>query len=955
MKFIPHLFFRSGRDLFKTGMVLIVLAGLIGLSQRVPTVAAGSNCQASSPSYTVTVCITVPADGAGVSGLQTVTATVNVTVPNPGISKLIFYLNGQYLITDYQAPYTFILPTEKWVDGAELLAVEVIMKDGFTSQRASISISFNNGITEPPVNNNVFTPKNGTTPPAGQAFVLAAAGDGADGATNAGNVTDMIAAWDPNLFLYLGDVYDDGTSAEFYNWYGVGNVFYGQFRPVTNPVIGNHEYAAGGVAPGYFDYWDNVPNYYSYNAAGWHFIALDSNCGLLHICGVGQAEYQWLVNDLATHTNTCALAYFHHPVFNVGEEGNSPLMNDMWALLAQSGVDIVLTGHDHDYQRWEPLDESGLPGPTGTTQFVSGAGGHGIQHFVTSDSRMVVGFDDTSPNPFGALRLQLNDDGAGYQFINTSGDYLDYGSIACSGAPEDTISPTKPTHLTATSDNPQLVSLAWSPSTDNVGVTGYDIYRDGVFLVNIPPMTNYDDTTVQPDTTYSYRVRARDAAGHSSSLSSSISITTPGLLFSDGFESGDFSQWTSMAGLVIQQQDVFAGQYAVRGSSTGTATYAYKQLSTNQSELYYRLLFKVVSQGANSVYLQRFRTSANSAVLGVFVSSTSKLGYRNDVTGMTTTSSTSVAPGVWHELQTRVLVKGGVSETDIWLDAVHISALSKTLNLGTTAIGRLQMGENATGRTYNIVFDRVALSSNFIDSFNPTEGNYPPTPTLTVTLTPTLTPTRTPTNTRTNTPTRTPTATITPTKTPNTTFVTFNSSTAFDGWILESGETTNTGGSLNKIATTLNVGDSVVNKQYRAILSFDTASLPDTAVISAATLKFKYAGKTGTLPFSTHGNLLADIRNGAFKGNAALQLGDFAAAASKGKVLIFTNNMVASWYSQSFTAADFQYIDLNGVTQFRLRFSKDDNNDFGADLLKIYSGEAALADQPQLIIEYYIP
>ena len=206
--------------------------------------------------------------------------------------------------------------------------------------------------------------------------MLAAAGDGASGETAAGDVTGLIASWNPNLFLYLGDVYEDGTSTEFYNWYGTESTFYGRFRSITNPVIGNHEYQSGGIAPGYFDYWDNIQRYYSYDAAGWHFIALDSNCGLVPSCAVGQAQYQWLLSDLSTHTNVCTIAYFHHPVYNVGPEGYTTSMNDLWALMAQHGVDIVLTGHDHDYQRWKPLDENGNPSVTGITEFVVGGGGH---------------------------------------------------------------------------------------------------------------------------------------------------------------------------------------------------------------------------------------------------------------------------------------------------------------------------------------------------------------------------------------------------------------------------------------------------------------------------------------------------------------------------------------------------------------------------------------------------
>lgn len=752
MKELFSLFSRSKGGLFRILMALIIGINLVTLLPSRSTLAAGNSCKTSGPAssaYTLTVCITSPADGTTISGSKTISATVTMNGTNSGVSKLIFYLSSEYLITDFQSPYTFVLPTTKWVDGSRMLEVEVLMKDGFTSDRAFIVLNFNNGITQQPVNNKTFTPSIGTNPPAGQAFTLAAAGDGADGAMYAGNVTDLVASWNPNMFLYLGDVYEDGTATEFRNWYGTSNTYYGRFRSITNPIIGNHEYSPGGLADGYFDYWDNVPRYYSYDAADWHFIALDSNCGLIPVCAVGQAEYQWVKNDLSTHNNICTIAYFHHPVFNVGPEGYGTRMNDIWALMAQYGVDIVLTGHDHNYQRWKPLDGSGAVSTTGITQFVAGGGGHGTQQFITSDSRLAIGFD-TTPAAFGALRFQLNPYGAGYQYINTAGKMLDSGSIACSGAPADATAPSKPTNLSASPSTPQLVQLTWTASTDNVGVTGYSIYRNGTLLTNIGPVTSFDDTMVQPGVTYSYQAQAWDAAGNLSSQSSSATVTTPLLLFSDGFESGTFAQWTNNSGLKIQQQQVYAGVYAARATSTGTATYAYKQLSQTQNDLYYRLWFKLISQGANSVYLQRFRTGSNGAVLGVYVNSNSKLAYRNDIAATTTTSETVVTSGVWHELQVHVLINGTAGGTEVWLDGTRITDLSQTQDLGTTAIGRIQLGESSSGRTYDVAFDEIALSTKFIGSSSspvvtPTPTNLgSPTSTPTPTKTPTPTPTSTP-------------------------------------------------------------------------------------------------------------------------------------------------------------------------------------------------------------------
>jgi len=184
------------------------------------------------------------------------------------------------------------------------------------------------------------------------------------------------------------------------------------------------------------------------------------------------------------------------------------------------------------------------------------------------------------------------------------------------------------------------------------------------------------------------------------------------------------------------------------------------------------------------------------------------------------------------------------------------------------------------------------------------------------------------------------------------------SAKAADGWVLESSEFSNIGGTLNNTASTLRVGDDAGNAQYRTFLSFDTSILPENAVITSVTLKFKYAGASGTNPFNTHGLLLVDVRRGAFSNDVALQLEDFAAKGTelkyKAKVLTYTDAAVDNWYSQSFDPLDFGFIHTDGVTQFRLRFSKDDNNDFGADFLKLFSGNTIVANRPQLIIKYEI-
>jgi hypothetical protein len=353
-------------------------------------------CKTSIPgsdAYSVTVCLTSPANGGTVIGTASVSATVSANSRNgttpPGIKWLVFTLDGGYVLTEYGQPYSFSLPSARWVDGAHALQVQATMDDGFSSDPAALNLSFSNGVTQPPVNSNTFTPTSGTTPGLGQPFVLAAVGDGASGEAAEAAVVDEIASWNPNLFLYLGDVYEKASPTEFANYYDKGGTLFGRFRAITNPTIGNHEYSFDAQASGYFDFWDNVPHYYSFNAAGWHFISLDSTSQYGQTAP-GTAQYQWLQQDLAADGSPCTLVYYHHPLFNVGPEGATTRMSNIWSLLAQHGGILVLNGHDHDYQRFMPLDGSGAPDANGVTEIVSGAGGHGVQQAVTFDSRLAA-------------------------------------------------------------------------------------------------------------------------------------------------------------------------------------------------------------------------------------------------------------------------------------------------------------------------------------------------------------------------------------------------------------------------------------------------------------------------------------------------------------------------------------------------------------------------------------
>jgi hypothetical protein len=182
-----------------------------------------------------------------------------------------------------------------------------------------------------------------------------------------------------------------------------------------------------------------------------------------------------------------------------------------------------------------------------------------------------------------------------------------------------------------------------------------------------------------------------------------------------------------------------------------------------------------------------------------------------------------------------------------------------------------------------------------------------------------------------------------------------------DGWILESTATSNTGGTLNSTATTFNLGDDTADKQYRAILSFDTIDLPDTAVITGVTLKIRVSGALvgNNSPFTWGNGLRVDVCKNMFGTTAALQLTDFNFNNAANCQLLagrFGNTPTSDWYSADIANTAWSKVNKTGLTQFRLRFYKDDNDYGAADYWRFFSGDHATASlRPTLLIEYYIP
>ena len=279
------------------------------------------------------------------------------------------------------------------------------------------------GVTTPPA----------TTPRPVTVTIVAAGDIACDPAHNVGAPADcdqaataaQIGQLHPTAVLALGDTqYENGTAAGYKSVYGPT---WGQYRSITYPAIGNHEYLTSG-ASGYFGYF-GVPAYYSYNLGNWHMVSLDSECSHVGGCGAGSRQEAWLLADLAANPSQCTLAYWHEPRWSSGEHSDAAQMSTIWADLVAARVDVVLSGHNHDYERFAPLNATGQPDPLGTTEFVVGTGGKNHYGFTAAPLPGEVVRNDKS---FGVIDMTLSPAGYSWKFVPAPGyTFTDSGSASC--------------------------------------------------------------------------------------------------------------------------------------------------------------------------------------------------------------------------------------------------------------------------------------------------------------------------------------------------------------------------------------------------------------------------------------------------------------------------------------------------------------------------------------------
>ena len=246
----------------------------------------------------------------------------------------------------------------------------------------------------------------------------------------------------PGTVMAVGDnAYQYGSPVDYSSCY---DPTWGRHKARTRPAAGNHDYLTPGAA-GYFGYFGTASyppgGYYSYDLGSWHVVVLNSTpqwalCPPVktsaadgRTCVGDVAQRAWLESDLDAHPAVCTIAYFHHPRFSSGEHGNQYEMQQLWDILYAHGVDVVVSGHDHDYERFAPQDPDGTADPTrGIREFVVGTGGAELRGWGTIVPNSEVRLGGT----YGVLALALGDGRYGWAFVDAPGRMVrDAGEGAC--------------------------------------------------------------------------------------------------------------------------------------------------------------------------------------------------------------------------------------------------------------------------------------------------------------------------------------------------------------------------------------------------------------------------------------------------------------------------------------------------------------------------------------------
>ncbi len=303
--------------------------------------------------------------------------------------------------------------------------------------------------TPTPTATPTFSPTPTISP--GTSPIIAAAGDIACGTNSGGarceqrQTSDLVINMRAVAALLLGDIqYETGGYSDFMNFY---NPTWGRFKSITYPAVGNHEYLTTN-ANGYFDYFngtgiatgragERTKGYYAFNVGEWRIYALNSNCSRAGGCQAGSPQEQWLRNDMRANPKRCNIAFFHHPRFSSGHDGNNTTLintlNALYKAFQENRGDIILAGHSHHYERFAPMILNSTNTPVrddanGVVNFVVGTGGRNFTGFWGNAPGSLI----RQNTMMGVLKLTLHPDRADYEFVPiASTSFSDRGTVIC--------------------------------------------------------------------------------------------------------------------------------------------------------------------------------------------------------------------------------------------------------------------------------------------------------------------------------------------------------------------------------------------------------------------------------------------------------------------------------------------------------------------------------------------
>jgi hypothetical protein len=772
--------------------------------------------------------------------------------------------------------------------------------------------------------------------------VIAAAGDiSCDPATTAFNnglgtssscrqkyTSDLLVSMAPSAVLDLGDnQYYCGGYQAFVQSYDLS---WGRVKSITHPSVGNHEYlTSGGTgcttanagAAGYFQYFGAAAGtpgqgYYSFDIGAWHIIALNTNCGNVGGCGTTSPQYKWLQADLASHTNLCTMAYWHIPLYSSGGRANANSQN-LWNLLYTYNADLILTGHDHIYERFAPQDANGnLDLGNGIPEFIVGTGGADHTSIVSVAANSVV----RNASTYGVLKLTLHAASFDWQFVPEAGKtFTDSGTAACHGSVPNT--PT-PTTTFAATNTPTFTPTA----------TG-SLVATSTFTPTFTP--TYTSTGTLIATAASTPTPTATQTG--------VGTLTPTPTATAGVSSTTF--------LPVADTYVNAGSTGTNYGSTTTMRL------DGSPDLHGYMRFSLSGLSGSTIITARLLLYANNSD-----SSGIRLWAVSDNTWSELTMNYANAPALGSQLASL----GSFAAGWITLDVTSYITGDGTYSIGVTNLSSTAISVDSRELLANAPQLVITYSGSLGPTSTPTSAatatstaTFTPTPTATVTLgvtntptatvtpgatnTPTPTFTSTPTSLNMNTPTFTPSSTATPSATPTSGLVNTPTPT-FTPLPPPTPTSTPSVGSVTFISVADNYVDSAnptTNHGTATTLRMDGS--PDVH----AYLRFTISGFSGTiiqvrLQLFANNSDSSGIRAWAVSDNIWDELTqNYTNAPALGSQLASLGSFAAGWVTLDVTS----YITGNGTYSIGV-------TNLSSTAISVGSRESG-ANAPQLVITYH--